>query len=118
MIKADELIEAGDVTVKRVKVNSLQHPFVSDVNEAVGKSAAKTLPPQMPIRVSALAKPYAVRKGDRVTIEAKRGGLAIQTVGVTKTGAQLGEFVTVTNQDSGKDIRGKVVGPGLVRVEF
>jgi flagella basal body P-ring formation protein FlgA len=118
MIKSDELIEADDVTVKRVKVNSLRHDFVSDVNDAIGKSASRMLQPQAPIRTSALMKPYAVRKGDRVTIEAKRGGLLIQTVGVTKAAAQLGQFVTITNQDSGKELRGKVVGPGLVQVEF
>lgn len=117
-IKSDELIEAEDVTMKRVKLTSLRHDFVSDLNEAIGKSASRALPAQSPIRTSALAKPYVVRKGDRVTIEAKRGGLLIQTVGVTKAGAQLGQFVTVTNQDSGKELRGKVVAPGLVQVEF
>jgi flagella basal body P-ring formation protein FlgA len=30
----------------------------------------------------------------------------------------VGQMVTVTNQDSGKDLRAKVIGPGLVRVDF
>lgn len=117
-IKTDELIEADDVAIKRVKLTSLRHDFVSDINDAIGKSASRALPAQSPIRTSALTKPYIVRKGDRVTIEAKRGGLSIQTVGVTKAGGQLGQFVTVTNQDSGKELRGKVVAPGLIQVEF
>jgi flagella basal body P-ring formation protein FlgA len=65
-----------------------------------------------------VGQPYAVRKGDRVTIEARRGRLLIQTTGITKAVGQIGQVVTVTNQDSGRDIRAKVVGPGVVQVEF
>ncbi|MGH7231772.1 MAG: flagellar basal body P-ring formation chaperone FlgA, partial [Nitrospiraceae bacterium] len=65
-----------------------------------------------------LAQPYAVRRGDRVTIEARRGGLLIQASGVTKAAGFAGQTLTVTNQDSGKDISAKVVGPGVVQVDF
>lgn len=118
MLKPDELIEAEDIDVVRVKVNGVPHHFLMNPEEAIGKSPGKVLQPQMPIRGSSLVKPFAVRKGDRVMIEARRGGLSIQTMGITKAAAQLGQYVTVTNQDSGKDVRGLVAGPGLVRVEF
>lgn len=118
MLKPEELIEPDDVGVVRVKVNGVPHHFLVNPDEAVGKSPGKVLQPQMPIRGSALVKPFTVRKGDRVTIEARRGGLSIQATGITKAAAQLGQFVTVTNQDSGKEVRGRVAGPGLVRVEF
>ena len=71
-----------------------------------------------PIKLTALRRPFVVRKGDRVMIEAKMGGLSIQTAGVTKGNGELGQTVTVSNTDSGKDVRGKVVGPGVVRVDF
>ncbi|HSE58150.1 MAG TPA: flagellar basal body P-ring formation chaperone FlgA [Nitrospiraceae bacterium] len=118
MLKPEELIEPDDVGIVRVKVNGVPHHFLVNPEEAVGKSPGKVLQPQMPIRGSSLVKPFTVRKGDRVTIEARRGGLSIQATGITKAAAQLGQYVTVTNQDSGKDVRGRVAGPGLVRVEF
>ncbi len=118
VLKPDDLIEPEDLALSRVKVPGVPHQMVTQFSEAVGKSPGRVLPAQQPIRVAALARPYAVRKGDRVTIEARRGGLAIQAVGTTKGPAQQGSFVTVTNADSGKDIRAKVVGPGLVRVDF
>ena len=86
--------------------------------EVVGKAASRPLPPQIPIKLTALRRPFVVRKGDRVMIEAKMGGLSIQTAGVTKGNGELGQTVTVSNTDSGKDVRGKVVGPGVVRVDF
>jgi flagella basal body P-ring formation protein FlgA len=118
MLKPDELIEPDDVGLVRVRVNGVPHHFLVNPEEAIGKSPGKVLQPQMPIRGSSLVKPFIVRKGDRVTIEARRGGLSIQATGITKAAAQLGQYVTVTNQDSGKEVRGRVAGPGLVRVEF
>lgn len=117
-IKPDETIGADDLVISRVQLPPSIGDFILDMQEVVGKRAVRPIPADKPVRVSLLAQPYAVRKGDRVTIEAKRGGLQIQAAGVTKGPGQLGQSVTVTNQDSGKDLRAKVVGPGLVQVEF
>ncbi|BCA54794.1 putative Flagella basal body P-ring formation protein FlgA [Nitrospira sp. KM1] len=118
LIKTDEVIDREDLTVTRVKLLDLKQQFVTDPNEVIGKSAVRPLQSQLPIRLASVKKPYAVRKGDRVTIEAKGRGLSIQTVGITKSGAELGQTVTVTNSDSGKELRAKVIGPGVVRVDF
>lgn len=117
-INVDETITADDVTRTRISLPSLTHDFAGTTGEVVGKRASHPLRAQAPIRVSALGHAYAVRKGDHVTIEARRGGLTITASGVTKGVALIGQTISVTNQDSGKEVRGKVVGPGLVRVEF
>jgi len=118
LIKQDEVIEAEDVALSRIKLMDLRQPFITDLNDVIGKSAARPLQSQLPIRPASLKKPYVVRKGDRVTIEARSGGLSIQAVGVTKSSGELGQMVTVTNTDSGKELRAKVVSPGVVRVDF
>ncbi len=118
LIKADEQIEAEDVTTDRMIVFDLRQPVATDPAEVVGKAAMRPLPPQSPIRLTAVRRPFAVHKGDRVTIEARQGGLAIQTVGVTKSHGELGQTITVSNADSGKELRAKIVAPGVVRVDF
>ncbi|HEU4683887.1 MAG TPA: flagellar basal body P-ring formation chaperone FlgA [Nitrospira sp.] len=118
LILTDEIINAEDLTLSRVKLIDLKQPFMTNPNDAIGKSAARPLQSQVPIRLASLKKPYAVRKGDRVTIEARSGGLFIQATGVTKSGGELGQSVTVVNSDSGKELRAKVVAPGVVHVEF
>lgn len=117
-INPDETISADDVTLTKIVLPSLTHDFARSVDEVVGKRASRMLRAQAPIRVGALAQAYAVRKGDHVLIEARRGGLVITASGIVRGGAQVGQSVSVTNQDSGKDVRAKVVGPGVVRVEF
>jgi flagella basal body P-ring formation protein FlgA len=118
LIKADEEIDAADVVATRLALSDLKSPYATDPHEVIGKAASRPLPPQVPIKLTSLRRPFVVRKGDRVMIEAKMGGLSIQTAGVTKGNGELGQTVTVSNTDSGKEVRAKVVGPGVVRVDF
>jgi flagella basal body P-ring formation protein FlgA len=118
VIQIDSVIDAEDVTVHRIKLTDLDHQLITNVKDVIGKSAARPLQTNNPIRLGMVKKPYVVRKGDRVSIEASHGGLSIQAVGVTKSSGELGQSVTVANVDSGKELRAKIVGPGAVRVEF
>lgn len=117
-LKSEELVDAEDLTTARIRINDLKHPYLIDREEAIGKSAARPLQADTPLRAAFLKKPFMVRKGDRVMIEAKRGGLSIQTSGVTKSSGQVGQSIMVANSDSGRELRAKVVAPGLVQVEF
>jgi flagellar basal body P-ring formation protein FlgA len=118
LIKIDQTIEADDVAIARTPMAGLPRQYAMNLDEVIGKRAARPIAPHVPVSVSTLTQPYLVRKGDRVTIEAKRGRLQIQTIGIMKVMGQVGQTVIVTNQDSGKDLRAKVIGPGLVRVDF
>lgn len=117
-LKAEELIDADDVGTALVRVYDLKHPYVTDADDVIGKSAARPLQPDTPLRQGFLKKPFMIKKGDRVMIEAKRGGLSIQTSGITKSSGQVGHSVMVANSDSGRELRAKVVAPGLVQVDF
>jgi len=117
-IRMDETLQPDDITTTRIPLVSTARQYATNLDEVIGKRATRPLASHASISLSALGQPFLVRKGDRVTIEAKRKGLLIQTIGITKAVGQVGQTVTVTNQDSGKDLRAKVIGPGLVRVDF
>ena len=118
VIKVDDLIEAEDLTIQRIKLRELNHQLATNLNDVIGKSAARPLQANLPIRLAMIKKPYAVHKGDHVAIEARHGGLLIQATGVTKSSGELGQSITVANLDSGKELRAKIVAPGVVRVEY
>ena len=118
VIQIDSLLEAEDLTIHRIKLTDLDHQLMTNVKDVIGKSAVRPLQTNNPIRLGMIKKPYAVRKGDRVSIEARHGGLSIQVVGLAKSNGELGQTTTVANVDSGKELRAKIVGPGAVRVEF
>lgn len=117
-LKTDEVIEAGDLRTVKVRVLQLNHPFLTNRDEVIGKSAVRPLPPDTPLRSAFVKLPLVVKKGDRVMIEVRRGGLSIQTYGVTKSSGQVGQTIMVANVDSGRELRAKVVAPSLVQVEF
>jgi len=117
-IKPDDTISTEDVTITRVPVPGSTTDFIFDTQEVIGKRALRPLQAERLIRSSGIAQAYTVKKGDRVTIEVKRGGLMINAMGVSKSPGAVGQLITVTNQDSGKDLRAKVIGPGTVQVEF
>ncbi len=117
-LKADELIDAGDIKAVGMRVHQVNHPFITDQGEVIGKSASRPLPPDTPLRPAFVKLPLVIKKGDRVLIEARRGGLSIRAYGVTKSSGQIGQTVMVANLDSGRELRAKVVAPSLVEVEF
>lgn len=117
-LKSEELVDAEDLAVARIRIYDLKHPFVTDQEEVIGKSTARPLQADTPLRPAFLKKPLMIKKGDRVMIEARKGGLSIQTSGVTKSSGQVGQTIMVANLDSGRELRAKIVAPGLVQVEF
>jgi flagella basal body P-ring formation protein FlgA len=117
-LKTDELIEMGDLKTVGMRVHQVNHPFITDQGEVIGKSASRPLPPDTPLRSAFVKLPLVIKKGDRVLIEARRGGLSIRAYGVTKSNGQVGQTVMVANLDSGRELRAKVVAPSLVEVEF
>lgn len=117
-LRAEEVVEAEDLSVTRVPVNDLRHGYLTSPDAVIGKSAARPLQENTPLRTSFLKAPMMVKKGDRVMIEARRGGLSIQTSGVTKGSGQVGQSVMVANLESGREFRAKIVSPGVVQVDF
>ncbi|MCP9448753.1 MAG: flagellar basal body P-ring formation chaperone FlgA [Nitrospira sp.] len=117
-VKPEEIIDEADLKNVRVRLSQLAHPFLVDSDQVVGKSAARPLPADTPLRAAFLKAPVVIKKGDRVLIEAKRGGLSVHAYGVTKSSGYVGQTIMVANAESGRELRAKVVAPGLVQVEF
>ena len=117
-IKNAHIIRAEDLSVTKVALPSLGHSFIRDPFGAVGKKALRPLPPHRPILQNFLASPPVIRKGDRVIIEARQGGLIVQTVGLAKASGQPGETIPVVNRTSGREVLGKILRAGLVEVLF
>ncbi len=117
-IKAREIVQPDDVQLIEVALPALRHNFVQDVDMAIGKKAVRLLPPNLPIQHSFVTDPPVIHKGDRVVLEARRGGLVVQTVGIAKDSGEPGKTIVVENQNSGREVMGKVVNAGLVQVLF
>ncbi|MDH3502936.1 MAG: flagellar basal body P-ring formation chaperone FlgA [Nitrospirota bacterium] len=117
-LKPKEVVTVEDLSTMMVDAPSLTHDFILDLDEVIGKQVLRPLPPSQPIRKIMLDNPPVIHKGDRVLIEARGGGLLVQTVGVAKAAGKAGETISVQNQASGRDVLGVVMSSGLVEVKF
>jgi len=117
-IKPKEVVIAEDVTAMTVDVPSLTHDFILHPDEVIGKQVLRPLPPRQPIRKTMLDDPPIVHKGDRVMIEARRGGLLVQTVGLANAAGKSGDTISVKNTSSGREVIGTILSAGLVEVGF
>ncbi len=66
---------------------------------------------------SGVTAPQAVRSGDEVRIEWKRGIVTVALDGVALASGAIGETVSVRLAQRGGQRRGRVTGPGSVRLE-
>ena len=117
-VQPQETLEEGDLAIARIPLPGESHDFLAEPEQAIGKRVTRPIRAEAPVRMSSLAIPEVVQKGADVTIEFKHGGLLIQASGTSKMSGHVGQAVTVLNQDSKREVRGIVVGPGVVRVEF
>lgn len=118
LIRAHETIDATDVRVVDYSLPTLTQDYVKGPRMVVGKKATRLLPPNRPIQHAFVVEPPVIHKGDRVIIEARHGGLVVQTVGIAKDTGAPGTMITVENQQSKREVMGRVLGPGLVAVLF
>ena len=118
VIRANETIDARDVRVTEYSLPTLTQDYVKGARTVVGKKATRLLPPNKPIQQAFVAEPPVIHKGDRVIIEARHGGLLVQAVGIAKGTGAPGKMIAVQNQQSKREVLGRVLGAGLVEVLF
>ncbi len=117
-MKRKEVLTKEDVTTMRVAMPSLTHDFILHLDEVLGKQVLRSLSPRQPISKAMVDDPPVVRKGDRVMIEVRQGGLLVQAIGLAKATGKSGETILVENKSSGREVMGTVLSAGLVEVGF
>ena len=66
------------------------------------------------MRSGQLSSPTLVKRGDAVTMVARRDGIEVSTAGEALDAGAQGQIVRVRNAGSGQVVRMRVAGPGTV----
>ncbi|MBF0170570.1 MAG: flagellar basal body P-ring formation protein FlgA [Nitrospinae bacterium] len=111
-------LSGEDVALSEVRLDPSHNGVVTDLKEAVGKTAERSLAAGTPLRAAYLSNPTLVNSGDMVTVEADNGRIRITSQGVAKEDGDRGQWIRILNVQSNKLFTARVVGPGTVRVEF
>ena len=112
-LRRGEAIGAGDVALEeRNALASVGSPPLTQPADVDGLSARRTIAPGTVLNASLVEPPVLVRRGDRLGVSARTGGITVQTSGEALGTARLGERVRVRNLQSGRVIDAVVTGSG------
>ncbi|TVP58073.1 MAG: flagella basal body P-ring formation protein FlgA [Halomonadaceae bacterium] len=111
VILEQSMLEARQVTINEQRQGGYQNPeLMLGMETRRNINAGVTITPHM------LIAPDAVSRGDRVIISAGNSAFAIETRGEAVTGGKIGDQITVKNETSGRQVRGRITAPGRVDI--
>jgi flagella basal body P-ring formation protein FlgA len=109
-------INAGLLELREQDIASLSGDYFYRQEDVVGHQARISISADTPITPRMLTQANAVNRGDPVVIEAVRGGVVIRTEGTARQNGRVGDTIDVLNTRSGREVRARIEGNGLVRV--
>jgi len=112
-VAANEALTDGQVTIERRDISNIADPITTP-EEAVGQMSRRMLRPGDILRSGQLSSPIMVKRGDAVTMIARRDGIEVSTAGEALDAGARGAMVRVRNANSGQVVRMRVAGPGTV----
>jgi len=112
-LRRGEPIGAADVALEERNVLAAAGaPPLTQAADVVGLNARRTIAPGTLLSAGLVELPVLVRRGDRLGVSARSGGITVQINGEALGTARLGERVRVRNLQSGRVIDAVVTGSG------
>lgn len=96
----------------------LRNGYFIKKEQVIGKQSKRALSGQTIVSEHLILPALMVRKGDRVMIMAKKGAMNVKMPGEALNNGREGRQIRVKNVRSQRIVKGKVVAPGLVLVNF
>ena len=112
-VAANEALTDTQVTIERRDISNIADP-ISNPADAVGQMSRRMLRPGDILRSAQLSSPVLVKRGDAVTMVARRDGIEVSMAGEALDAGGKGAVVRVRNAGSGQVVRMRVAGPGTV----
>ncbi|MDY0267639.1 flagellar basal body P-ring formation chaperone FlgA [Trichloromonas sp.] len=110
------ILNEADLDRVEMDLTSLRNPCL-DPDEFLGKKLKRPVRQGTPLDPATVEMPPVVSRGETVTILLRRGTLSLTARGQALQNGLRNETIRVRNNDSQRDISGRVVEPGVVIVE-
>lgn len=115
VVARGDTITRNDVELRQVTLEAGSAVPMMTLDEVVGKSAKAMLRPNTPITERLVETPLAIKRGDRVTIEARAGSLLVRTEGRALEDGSKGDVIRVRSERTREELRVLVVSYRRVR---
>ena len=116
-LRRGTVLTADNVSLVQQDISNLKQPFFAG-DDIFGKRLKRSLRLGQPLLRKQVEFPPLIKRGDRVTIQVRRGGLMLTAAVEAKEDGVLDDTIRVINLSSRKVVQCRVVEAGLVMVEF
>ena len=116
-VERGQTLDASDMKLDRVEVNTNADPGYDAVADCVGLRARRTLPAEWTLITRDVERVPAVLRGQRLPVVYRMAGLSIRATVEVKADGWVGDAVPVMNVDSRRGFTARVTGPGQIIVE-
>ena len=97
-------------------ISSLSRGYLNEPSQLEDKVLRRAVSPGMVLTPNMLESPRIIRRGDRVSLEASQGALAVRMQGEAVMDGRRGERIRVRSLSSKKIVEGVVTAPGVIKV--
>jgi flagella basal body P-ring formation protein FlgA len=112
------LVGPSDVREQPCDVTAIPAGAPEGADALIGLRTVRALAEGVPWRTDLVEQPPLVLRGQRVALRLVAGGLRLDARGKAKQDGRPGEMVRVLNEDSRREIVGRVAPDGAVDVEL
>lgn len=117
-VRRGALLGAGDLTVQRVELSTMTQDAFSDPNLALGFQVTRDATAGQILTPTLASAPLAVRPGQGVTLVWRTGTVELSALGEALAGGRDGEIIGVKRASDQQRVRGQIIGPGKVLINF
>lgn len=110
------LVTAADLQLVEQDLSRLYYGYLSDPQRALGKELTRAIPAGQVLTPSLLRAPLVVRRGDRVTLQARIGGLDVSMQGEALSDGAQGQRLRVRALNSKRVVEGQLISANVVKV--
>lgn len=109
-------IQASDLELKEEIINKNYYASFNNTKDILGMIAKRTIRHGSVIQANTLQAPKLVKRGDDVVIMASTQGIMIRMRGTAMQDGELGQQISVKNNQSERVVKARVSDTGLVNV--
>ena len=117
VIQSGEKIKDDMIDYIKLKTKEIKDDFTTTKEKIVGMEAKNTITPGKPIKSSQLSHPILVRKNSIVNITYETATVTLSTKAKALENGTMDQWIRLKNQNTNKEISGKVIGENAVSVE-
>lgn len=110
-------IKAGDIDMMSVQQSQIGNDAVLDATSLIGQVARRNIVEGRVIKTSDVEVPLSVKRGDKIMIIYRVGGMELSAAGRAGEDGRSGDQIKVINTASNKALQGTVTGNQQVTVD-